>query len=382
MFESYQPQGEDFGVKYSFVVYPGGDPTQIKIRYSGQDDLSVPDSKTNFESSSLPDSNSLLHLQTQGGIIGEKIDAVYTLDGESKIPVEGAYELEQNKASFKIGHYDKTKILVIDPSIIRVQLRRATYYGSEGSDRLNAVTADNDDNIYVVGATAGKTALMSKTGAHQPNPSGTGNDDIIIAKFDSDLSGLISATYWGGSTNEEGFTIDLDNSNAIYIGGFQGNSGSKTMFLGSFTNDLTNLNWSKFFGSGGSGDVEQINDLVVAGNDIFAVGTTGTSGLQTTGDPHYGNSDAIIMKINKSNGNKIWARYYGNGKKDQGNGITVYNTSIYITGLFNKEQTFIAAYKFDGNLIQSKAYGEDLNSGDITVSNDGNFLVIERYSHC
>ena len=271
LFESYESERQSFGVKYSFIIYPGGDPDRIKILYSGQDDLSLPNPKADSESPSLLASNPPLYLEAKGGTIGEKIDAIYTLDNEDKIAVEGSYKLDENSASFKIGTYDKRKILVIDPSIIRVRLRRATYYGSEGSDRLNAVTADNSDNIYAVGATAGKTVRMSKSGAFQEHPSYTasiGNDDIIIAKFSSDLKSLLSATYWTSNANEEGFAIDLDN-NAVYVGGFIGNSDSKEMLLGSFKNNLTRLNWSKRFGSGGSSNTEQINDLVTEGDDIL-----------------------------------------------------------------------------------------------------------------
>ena len=38
---------------------------------------------------------------------------------------------------------------------------------------------------------------------------------MIIAKFESDLSDLISATYLGGAGNDEALAIGLDNAKSI-----------------------------------------------------------------------------------------------------------------------------------------------------------------------
>ena len=88
------------------------------------------------------------------------------------------------------------------------------------------------------------------------------------------------------------------------------------------------------------------------------------------------------MKINRNNGTKICARYYGDSIEDQGNGIALHNSRVYISGFTaqgdrDDEKAFISAYDLNGNLIRHQVYGNfGLRANDIAIDKAGNFLVI------
>ncbi len=404
VFESYNPTAERFGIKYSFVLRPGADPKQIQLAYSGQEKLGISDGGIFSEFKTVFSSRKKLRIKTAGGEIGEEINEIFTVEkGGTKTPVEGSYNSKNGIVGFELGNYDKTKTLVIDPDIITVNLRQATYYGSEGTDRIRSVTADNKDTIYVAGVTSGKSALMStdtypypyQNMPNMPMPLGAGNNDIIIAKFTPDLNKLVSATYYGGNQDDEALTIDLDDAGNIYVGGYTSSTdlpteqtsvnyssqGGQDMVVAKFTNNLSNLSW--VVGFGGSGN-ERVNDFVVEGLNIFAVGTAGSSGLNTIGNTHSGGSDAFIFNIDSIDIDTArtleWGRYYGGSGNDEGNGVAVYNNNVYATGVIingRDDKAFIVNYGILGGLINSQNYGlYGITSNDIAIDQTGNFLAI------
>ena len=89
------PQG---GVKYSMIVHPGGDISQVRLQYSKN-----------------------AHLLAQGDIkthsrFGDFIDhAPVTFYENDKAPVASSYILKNNIISFSVADYDHSKTIVVDP---------------------------------------------------------------------------------------------------------------------------------------------------------------------------------------------------------------------------------------------------------------------------
>lgn len=394
LFESFAPHADQASVKYSFIVHPGADPNQIKLAYSGQLGLAFKDGGAHIEYGMLPNDNRKLAIMTGAGEIIEELTEIYTVDAGQRLPVEGGYQIENKYVGVQLDAYDNSKTLVIDPTV-SVLLRRATYYGSEGTDRMNSISADSEGNIFVIGTTPGTAVNMSTSGTFDQSINGA--NDMIIAKFNPDLSQLLVATYFGGDNEEDGISIALDGEENVYVSGYTistdlptedpdvpyTSNGGEDIVVARFNNELNSLQWLQAFG-GSSND--RVNDLAIDGDNLVAVGTSASRGLNTIGGNLSGDtegiSDIILFRLEQADGSRLWSKYYGDNQNDEGFGIALYEENIYMTGLFfdtdifNK-RAFIASHDLDGNLLlERNAYGRFIHANDIAVSTEGDFLAI------
>jgi len=91
-------------LKYDLVVHPGGDPEQIELQYNGVNGLSLKDRE--------------LAIQTSLGERREGSPYTYQSGVEGRQTVRSAYQVKGNRVRFQIKSYDRTKPLIIDPSIV------------------------------------------------------------------------------------------------------------------------------------------------------------------------------------------------------------------------------------------------------------------------
>src|SRR5262249_45858297 len=108
-----------------------------------------------------------------------------------------------------------TQPLIIDPSLIF-----STYLGGGGDDYGVRVAVDSTGNVYVVGRTQ-STNFPTQT---PYQPANAGNVDVFISKLDPSGSTLLYATYLGGSGEDDGMGIAVDNANNIYVAGVTASS--------------------------------------------------------------------------------------------------------------------------------------------------------------
>src|SRR3990172_1853751 len=108
------------------------------------------------------------------------------------------FKLENKVVSFEFPRgYDKTKELVIDPTLIF-----ASYSGSTADNWGYTSTFDNAGNLYGGGVTFG-VGYPTTVGAYQVSfNGGNGNysfgTDISLTKFSSNGTALLYSTYLGG----------------------------------------------------------------------------------------------------------------------------------------------------------------------------------------
>lgn len=156
--------------------------------------------------------NLLLH--TQKGVLRQHRPIVYQeINGHQKA-IAGSYVLLGQEVGFKVGAYDPSQRLVIDPV-----LSYSTYLGGSSGDLGRAIAVDLQGNVYVAGATGSsdptKNALDSTLG---------GGDafDAFVTKINPNASptaSLVYSTYLGGSSSDDGNGIALDLRGNAYVTG-------------------------------------------------------------------------------------------------------------------------------------------------------------------
>jgi hypothetical protein len=150
--------------------------------------------------------------------------------------------------------------------------------GTNDYDWIWAVDTDSKGNVLVGGWTLGSFVV------DQPN---LGSYDAWLAKYSSDGSQLWLRQF-GSSGDDEGFALEVDGDDNIFIAGFTDgqiaeslNNGGVDSWLTKFSSDGNEI-WRKQFGSAGN---DQAYDLSIAPNGIVYVAgiTDGSLGASNSG---------------------------------------------------------------------------------------------------
>jgi len=196
-------------LEYDFQVAPGTDPDVIRVAADGA-------------RSAILDRDGNLILGTAAGEVQLKHpDAYQEIDGARR-PVRSEFRLEAaNTVQFRIGAYDHSKPLIIDP----VLLYAVAIGGSNGNQGVG-MDVDAAGNAYVTGSTC-STDFPSTAGNFatiHTNTTRTGCQDAFVFKLDPTASGLIYSDYIGGSVLQTGAHIAVDSSGDAFVTGATGSS--------------------------------------------------------------------------------------------------------------------------------------------------------------
>ncbi len=325
-----QQQG---GLKYDFIVRPGANPADIKLKYNGAEKLTLENEK--------------LILTTSLGNMGEYIPKVYQVVNGNINEVSAKYLLtEEGSVSFELGEYKKELPLIIDPWV--------TFIGGSGDDNGVSICDDAQGGVVITGYTysgSATTSLFPVTpGVFQLTPGGNSVMDAFISRFDSN-GNLVFSTYFGGTNEDFGYSITSDATGNIFFAGATASpnlstagvvqsspGGSKDMLIAKFSSMGTRI-WSTYYGGNGFDDATSI-ELDVAGNIVL----TGTSDgnfptTATSNQPAFGGvMDAVIVKLNGNGTSVLWATYLGGSLQDGATDIDIDmgNNSIYVVGRTGK----------------------------------------------
>lgn len=366
------------GLKYDFVVHPGGDVKNIRLQYNGATGLEL--------------KNGNLAATTPYGSITEQ--APYTYTAETHKEIKSNFILNNNILSYNIalplgsgeGMEAGDEAFIIDPV-----LDWATYYGGSDYDQSRATCTDGT-YIYISGGTT-STSNIATSGAYRVNLNTTVSnyEDVFLAKF-SPAGNLMWATYYGGESNDFTWAADCDPSGNIFLAGVTYSSTSiatsaahQTSFGGSPLSDnflckfnsSGSLQWGTYYG--GSDLEEDCNVACDLSGNVYLCGQSQSStNISSTGayqSVKLGSFDAYLAKFNSS-GVRQWGTYYGGTGTDEAYGIDCDQAgNIIICGMtgstnaiatINAHQTtnnggggesFISKFTPSGSLIWGTYYG-------------------------
>ncbi|MBI5646492.1 MAG: hypothetical protein HY962_06135 [Ignavibacteriae bacterium] len=324
------------GIKYEFVVHPGADPTQIRMRLTGQSSLLI-DSKGN------------LIIGTSKGTIREAAPVSYILHNsnpligsrETRTMVVSAFDVKNDTLSFSIRTYDRTKTLIIDPTV-----SWSTFYGGSGTDYFYGTFTDGSGNVVVSGGTTSSSNIAT-SGVHQVTYAG--NEDAVTVMFDVQ-GGRQWGTYFGGAAQDAAYYNIIDSNGDIFVGGTTLSSSGiattgahQTSYGGSGDGFILALSpsgtrsWSTYFG-GASDEVAGylVSDQGESRAVYFSGNTSSSSGIASPGayqTTFGGTYDAFLVKLRASSGTVIWSTYYGGSGDDHGHGLAIAeNSDVFLTG--------------------------------------------------
>ena len=252
------------------------------------------------------------------------------------------------------GNYDAF-VSKINPS--GSALVYSTYLGGSGQDLGSGIAVDSAGNAYVTGNT-GSSNFPTTPSAFQTVCNGGGSScgnpsrDAFVAKINPKGSAFVYSTYLGGSGDESGDSIAVDNAGNAYITGFTGSTNFPTKnplqpsnhgtYLGCPCNAfVTKLNssgsalvYSTYLG--GSNNDGGIGIAVDSAGDAYVAGFAESSDFPTMNpwQPTLsGGLNAFVSKIDPSGSAFVYSTYLGGNDNDLAQGIaTDSKGNAYVIG--------------------------------------------------
>ena len=393
------------GMKYEFVVYPGGKVNDIQMKWDGLEGIKkLKDSKIEYSlatgkmTETAPYSFQEIGNNVRAGLAPAPSENILFEKGERKgrpymdntsNEIESHFVLKNNIVGFKTRKYDKGKVLVIDPTLIW-----STYFGGAYDDQSHGVATDLAGNIFITGHT-GSTRNIATMGAYLTYFAGSDNDDDdslgledgddfggFLSKFDNSGK-LLWSTYYIADC----YHVATDNQGSAYITGWAGTeikttkgayeSSPSGTFLSKFYSN-GQLAWATYYGkeidSGGS--ILAYSDAVDDSNNVYMAGTfTTPTHIRTNG--HYaGDSEAFLAKFNSS-GIFLWSDTIGKS--------VLYSTAGVATDHYG--HVYLTAATADTSGIATSgayqtAYGGGVNySGSVSTSaTRGSDVFLAQYN--
>jgi|GEM_PF-2602741 len=371
-------------IEHDFIVAQGADASLIAMKISASRKAIL----TNQGEVLIPSEQGELRLKKpvayQTDSAGRQIEvaASFLLDGQN----EGSQEIR-----FKLGRYDHSRRLVIDPVIVY-----ATFAGGSAGSTATAIATDATGDVYLTGYTTSTAASFAGTGTtpniYEPSPATTA---VFVAQFPNAQNGsqigwltyLGSSTgvsqskaialkaggtklYLGGSTNASDFPGT--------VGGFQSTvtgSGGNWSFISSLNIADGTIGKSTYVDSapGVAGATTVVNALAVDGSgNVLAAGSATGSTLPLSADAVPVNAAVLastvqkgfILKLNPALSTESFGTYLM--------GDDIKATSISSVAVDPTEHIYVAGYTA-GDFPQAGSYSSttmNAHNASDTTGND------------
>ncbi len=368
--------------EYDFHVAPDADPGDIRLQFTTASALSPP---------------TRVRLDGDGGLtatvgnlaVRQNRPVAYQETGGSRRPVDASFRmLADGSVGFRIGRYDPTRPLVIDPT-----LAYSTYLGGSEADVGEEVAVDATGSAYVVGSSFSQD-FPTSIGAYDGTFNGFPADftcDVFVSRLNAAGTGVLFSTYIGGRDYDYGLALALGPGPTVVVtgrafstdfpttaGAFdQSHNGAGDIFVAKLSNSGSTLLYSTFVG----GELDDRGrDIVVDGDgNTYVTGSTQSqsfpvaNAFQSTKASLF---DVVLFCLNPSGDAMTFSTYFGGDSFDEAWGLARDNQGLlYLTGStdslnfpkiqplqdrsgsFGQNDAFISVFGTDGTPIFSTYLG-------------------------
>jgi hypothetical protein len=188
-------RGNQRQMEFDLVLKPGADAGRIRLKFLGGEPKIDPDGAL---------------------VVGElriPLPTVYQEAAGSRQKIKGRYApLANREVGFRLGPYDRSQPLVIDPIIVYSSL----IGGGAGSTFARAIAVDSEGNAYIAGGTSASDLPTANAAYSQIS----GGSNGVVCKIDPTGSTLLYSTFLGGSGGDQLLSIALDSTGAAWVTGF------------------------------------------------------------------------------------------------------------------------------------------------------------------
>lgn len=326
------------GIKYYFVVKPGGDPNSVFLKFTGA-------------SSTYTNGSGELNIKASWDGLKFKKPEVYQINTSLTIlPLTGASWDALGGDAYKVSTpvYNTALPLIIMVSKVATPASPSssgpwyTYVGGWGYDEIFDIATDENANVFSVGHTSNAALWPSPMG----NAAVLGTYDAFILKCDKDAKANWTSIY-GGNLDDDFRSVAFGNfgvsSTGMYVTGYTASKTTKIPIVPS-VNPLDGSYWD---------------------------------------NTCNGNTDGLIAKFNNITGSLVYSQYLGGCDDDAGYSIAVDTVigRIYVAGYVDDRPADCASITFPWK--SSGNPNEWINTGhnNAGASNYDGYIFAMNVSH-
>jgi len=237
--------GTENQIEYDWIIKPGGDVSDIRFLFEGVKETRIDEEQnlnviTNF--------SEFKHLKP----------VCCQFIAGARVPVEGLFKkIDNSTYGIEVEEYNQDYELIIDPII----LVYSTFLGGTSYDVPEAIAVDSQGAVYITGITYSANFPTMNPIVDEFIST---YKMAFVTKINSEGSGLVYSTFLGGSDDDRSYDLAIDSAGAAYIVGkaasedfplmnpFQAdNKGSDDVFITKISPDGSNLVFSSFLGGTG-----------------------------------------------------------------------------------------------------------------------------------
>ena len=323
-------------LEFDFVVAPHASTGEIALHFDGAPRMRV-------------DKAGDLVLTTEVGEIHLHKPVAYQEEAGVRHPVDARFAIQRHgQVAFRLGVYDPTQQLVIDPS-----LAFSTYFGGSGEDDIEAMTACGGD-ICVTGRTNSiNFPVAFQGGSGQQTKLAGGYDAFVSVPMEQGSSGVLyGSVYLGGSQDDEATAISYDGgySPNIYVAGVTSSTdfpipgraaqgtyggGAQDAFvaeLGSSSTGGFGLLYATYLGGSGSDTataIQSITDTAWVAGGTFSTDFPTVNAYQAV---NKGGEDGFLTYVDLAGGKFSGSTYLGGSQNDRITAMAYPNVDLVVTG--------------------------------------------------
>jgi len=327
--------GSQQDLEYDFRLAAGADPSRIALDVAGTDSLRL-----------APGGDLLIEVGNT--TVRQPAPAAYQRYGDERRRVAAGYELSGSTVSFRLGDYDGSRPLVIDPLV----LTYSTYIGGGDEDAFPAIALDSTGAVYLTGDTESANFPVTANRLYPDQA----KRDAFVTKFTPTPSGAMTlaySTYLGASDDDFGRGVAVASTGSVYVTGRtdstnfpaqdpiagQTDAGGTDAFVSKLDpagGGSMVLAYSTYLG-GNAFDSGEAIDLDSAG-DAYVTGNTDSTDflIQDQFQSDQGVRDGFVTKLNPDSGGAItpaYSTYLGGAGADSGVDLAVDSVGgVYLTG--------------------------------------------------
>ncbi len=285
-------------LKTDYIVAPGSDAGQIRIRYDGASRIERL-------------INGDLAVALAGGEWREDRPVAWQT-GAGDVEVGFSVHADST-VGFDVGEYDQGRELVIDPA-----LTLSTLLGGLGTSSATAVAVDGIGDVYVAGYTD-----ASDFPNVSPVRSRSGGVEAWVVKIRPGERRILWATCLGGMGDDRAFALALDPAGGVHVAGWTGSpdfpvvspaqsqlSGGRDAFLLKLTTAGDQIVFSTFHGGT---SVEAGLALAAYSGGVWMAGETMSADMPVAGAAQAtlkGVQDGFLARF-QNTGTRLSATYFG-----------------------------------------------------------------------
>ncbi len=323
----------------------------------------------------------------------------------------GAYQKDHASYDWRYTSYYDTYVAKLEKD--GSDVLAATFYGGSYDEYSTGMVLDPQGDVLITGSTKGRKG----SGVYPPTTSGAfqesyggGDRDAFVARFNPELTELLSATFFGGgetspddpdtwtgrdipyglALNSQGqvvvtgytYATDLPTTEGAWDRGYGGRGDS---FLAVFSQDLSELVYGTYLG--GSADERYQNLVAVAPDDtIWLAGSTRSPDFPLTDNAwqsaHAGGMDVFVSALKVGEPELVYSTFLGGAGNDRPYAAArLPGGGVAVTGATWSEDFPTTAGAFDVDGVHTPDGGDPVPEGFVFLISDlpaGDFAVTKQ----